>query len=144
MLRNIKILPIQEIFSKPSYSHQGDAGLDLFSNEEISLSPMERKKVGCGFSIEIPEGYLGAIAPRSGLAYKYGLTVLNAWGVIDSSYRGEVSVILINLGTKQIKLEKNSKIAQLIILPFETVNLIAAKELTTSDRGKNGFGSSGI
>jgi dUTP pyrophosphatase len=144
MLRNLKIIPLQETFNKPSYSHHGDAGLDLFSNKEIYLLPMERIKVGCGFSIEIPEGYLGAIAPRSGLAYNYGLTVLNAWGVIDSSYRGEVSVILINLGSKEIRLEKNSKIAQLIILPFETVNLVTAQEITMSDRGKNGFGSSGI
>jgi dUTP pyrophosphatase len=104
---------------------------------------MERVKIGCGFAIEIPEGYLGAIAPRSGLAYKYGLTVLNAWGVIYSSYRGEVSVILINLGTEKIRLEINSKIAQLIILPFETADLLKVEALTKTDRGVNGFGSSG-
>jgi dUTP pyrophosphatase len=143
MSKTIKILPVQTIFKLPAYNHIGDAGLDLFSMEEIVICPMERKKVGCGFAIEIPEGYLGAIAPRSGLAYKYGLTVLNAWGVIDSSYRGEVSVILINLGSKQIKLEKYSRIAQLIILPYEVVHLSTTEALSVTERKENGFGSSG-
>lgn len=143
MSKNIKILPLRTTFKLPSYSHVGDAGLDLFSTEDVLISPMERIKVDCGFAIEIPSGYLGAIAPRSGLAIKYGLTVLNAWGVIDSSYRGEVSVILINLSNEQINLEKHSKIAQLIIVPFETVTLQNMQELSVTDRGKNGFGSSG-
>lgn len=143
MSKVIKILPLQDTFKIPTYSHIGDAGLDLFSVETITICPMERVKIGCGFAIEIPEGYLGAIAPRSGLAYKYGLTVLNAWGVIDSSYRGEVSVILINLGSEQIKLEKNSKIAQLIIVPYENAELSIMQVLTVTDRGVNGFGSSG-
>jgi dUTP pyrophosphatase len=143
MSKNIKIQPLRTTFKLPAYNHIGDAGLDLFSTEEIVISPMERKKVDCGFAIEIPKGYLGAVAPRSGLAIKYGLAVLNAWGVIDSSYRGEVSVILINFGSEPIKLEKHTKIAQLIIVPFEAVTLQIKQELSSTDRGENGFGSSG-
>lgn len=143
MSKKINIFPLQTTFNLPCYKHAGDAGLDIFSPEEVLLDPGARKKIPCHFAIEIPEGYLGAIAPRSGLAEKYGITVLNAWGVIDSSYRGEISVILINLGNEQIKLEKNSKIAQLIIIPFEKVELVAAQALSVTERGKKGFGSSG-
>jgi len=142
-LKKISILPIQTTFKLPAYCHPGDAGLDLFSSEEVFIKPMERVKISCGFSIEIPDGYLGAIAPRSGLAYKYGLTVLNGWGVIDSSYRGEVCVILINLGSEEVRLEKNSKVAQLIIVPYETVQLEVKQSLPATERGYNGFGSSG-
>lgn len=143
MLKKININPHQTTFKLPSYNHPGDGGLDLFSTEEYVINPMERVKISCGFSVEIPEGYLGAIAPRSGLALKYGLTVLNGWGVIDSSYRGEICVILINLGSEQVKLEKHSKVAQLIILPFEAVELEIKQTLSDTERGTNGFGSSG-
>ncbi|MDD4614977.1 MAG: dUTP diphosphatase, partial [Caldisericia bacterium] len=93
----------------------------------------------------IPPGYLGAVAPRSGLAYKNGVTVLNSWGVIDSGYRGEICVILINHGYNVIVLPKQSRIAQFIVLPFEKVNLVeSSTSLAESDRGQNGFGSTGI
>lgn len=129
----------------PAYSHIGDAGMDLYSLEEIKLAPGERKKTSCGFSIEIPEGYFGAIAPRSGLANQYGLTLVNSWGVIDSSYRGEICVIIINLGGKEIILPSKTRIAQLLVIPVVCANLIAVEEkLIETDRGAKGFGSSGL
>lgn len=145
MLRKIKVNILKKDFILPSYAHEADAGLDLYSTEDIILSPQERKIVGCGFSIAIPEGFLGAIAPRSGLAIEYGITVLNSWGVVDPSYRGEVSVILINLGNREVLLKKGSKIAQLIIVPYEKIELLAGNEkLDSTDRGEKGFGSTGL
>ena len=144
MLKKIDINILSDKFKIPKYSHEGDAGLDLFSTEEFELNPGERKKIGCGFSISIPVGYLGAVAPRSGLSIEQGVTVLNSWGVIDSSYRGEVSVILINLGTERVKLEIGSRIAQLIIIPFQKIELIISNNnLDKTERGINGFGSTG-
>lgn len=144
-MKKIKINSLSKNFVFPKYSHIGDAGLDLFSTEDIELLPGERKKIGCGFSIAIPEGCLGAIAPRSGLAIDHGITVLNSWGVVDSTYRGEVSVILINLGSEKVQLNKSSKIAQLIIIPYEEVELeIVNEKLTPTSRGNNGFGSTGL
>jgi len=144
MLKSINILPLQTAFKLPCYSHPGDAGLDLYSCVKAELEPGEIKKIGCGFAIEIPDGYLGAIAPRSGLALHYGVTVLNSWGVIDSSYRGEVCVILINLGKKKVVLEKESKVAQLIILRCEKIEFsIDTHKLSSTDRGEDGFGSTG-
>ena len=145
MLKKIEINILSDKFIIPKYSHEGDAGLDIFSTEELELNPGERKKIGCGFSISIPEGYLGAVAPRSGLSIEHGITVLNSWGVIDSSYRGEVSVILINLGDNKVKLEAGSRVAQLIIIPFQKIELIISKNiLNKTERGKNGFGSTGL
>ncbi len=145
MSKKIGINTLNSNFILPKYAHDGDAGLDLFSIDDIFLPPGERKKVGCGFSIAIPEGFLGAIAPRSGLAIEYGVTVLNSWGVVDPSYRGEVSVILINLSNKEVVLKKGSRIAQLIIVPYEKVELyIDSEKLNSTDRGEKGFGSSGI
>ncbi|HOJ16003.1 MAG: dUTP diphosphatase [Caldisericia bacterium] len=145
MSKKIRINTLNSNFVLPKYAHEGDAGLDLYSTDDVILLPRERKKVGCGFSIAIPEGFLGAIAPRSGLAIEYGVTVLNSWGVIDPSYRGEVSVILINLSNNDVVLKKGSKIAQLIIVPYEKVELfIDSEKLDSTDRGEKGFGSSGI
>ncbi|MDD4029515.1 MAG: dUTP diphosphatase [Caldisericia bacterium] len=144
-MKSIKCFRLHAEAILPSYSHDTDAGMDLFSCEEVVLSPGEWKKIGCGFQLEIPPGYLGAVAPRSGLAYKNGVTVLNSWGVIDSGYRGEICVILINHGYNVIVLPKQSRIAQFIVLPFEKVNLVeSSTSLAESDRGQNGFGSTGI
>ena len=119
--------------------------MDLYSLEEIKLTPGERKKSPCGFSIEIPDGFFGAIAPRSGLANLYGITLVNSWGVIDSSYRGEICVIIINLGRKEIILPPKTRIAQLLVIPVVNVTLYAVEEkLIETDRGVNGFGSTGL
>ncbi len=141
----INIKPTHSSFRMPAYSHLGDAGMDIFSIEKIQLIPGERKKISCGFSIEIPEGYFGAIAPRSGLSIKYGLTLVNAWGVIDSSYRGEICVIIINLGEKKISLPPYSRIAQLLVIPVVKANLVLVEDnLNETDRGVEGFGSTGF
>jgi dUTP pyrophosphatase len=141
----IPILPMHEKFIQPEYAHEGDAGMDLHNTEAFSLQPGEYKKIQCGFSIAIPSGYFGAIAPRSGLALQTGVTVLNTWGVIDSSYRGEIAVILINLGKEERSFPVQSRIAQLIILPFQqAVFFFTEKKLEESDRGVDGFGSTGI
>jgi len=141
----IPIKPIHKDFVMPTYAHEGDAGLDLHNIEPFSLLPSEYKKIQCGFSIAIPSGYFGAVAPRSGLALQTGVTVLNAWGVIDSSYRGEVAVILINLGKKECSFPAQSRIAQLIILPFLQAEFTAISNgLEVTDRGTDGFGSTGF
>jgi dUTP pyrophosphatase len=141
----IKLNILHPDFTMPAYAHKGDAGMDLYSLEEIQLKPGERKKSPCGFSIEIPEGYFGAIAPRSGLANLYGITLVNSWGVIDSSYRGEICVIIINLGRKEIILPSKTRIAQLLVIPVVNVTLFAVEEnLIETDRGVNGFGSTGL
>jgi len=141
----IPIQKMHENFIQPDYAHEGDAGMDLHNTEAFTLLPGEYKKIQCGFSIAIPSGYFGAIAPRSGLALQTGVTVLNSWGVIDSSYRGEIAVILINLGKEERSISAQSRIAQLIILPFRYVDfLITNDDLEKSDRGENGFGSTGF
>ena len=129
----------------PSFAHENDAGMDVCSTEKTILAPGEWKKVGCGFQIEIPDGFFGALAPRSGLALKKGLTLLNSWGVIDSGYRGEICAILINHSSAIVTLEKQTRIAQLIILPYEKIRLEESKiPLSETVRGSGGFGSTGI
>ena len=144
-MKNINCFKLHPKAILPSYSHSTDAGMDLYSCEEVVLSPGEWKKIGCGFQLEIPAGYLGAVAPRSGLALKNGVTVLNTWGVIDSGYRGEICVILINQGFNIVVLPEQSRIAQFLILQYEKVNLVETNSpLSDSERGQGGFGSTGI
>jgi len=144
-LIQIPIHPLHDRFVQPTYAHEGDAGMDLCNIDAFILQPGEIAKISCGFSIAIPEGFMGAIAPRSGLALQTGVTVLNAWGVIDSSYRGEIAVILINLGKELCSIPAQSRIAQLIILPFQQADLqIKDHDLEKSVRGTNGFGSTGF
>lgn len=141
-------IPLQKLhdeFVQPGYAHEGDAGMDLHNTDAFTLQPGEYKKIPCGFSVAIPEGFFGAIAPRSGLALQNGVTVLNAWGVIDSGYRGEIAVILINLGKEECSFPAQSRIAQLIILPFQkAVFSIHEHVLESSSRGMDGFGSTGF
>jgi len=125
----------------PSYAHAGDAGMDLFTVEPFELEPMERKSVPLGLAIEIPEGYVGLVWDKSGLSHKYGLK--NFGGVIDSGYRGEIHAGIMNLSDKFFSFEKGQKIAQLLIQKVEHVDFQESSELTDTDRGKGGFGSSG-
>ena len=105
----------------------------------------ERKKIPFGCSLEIPNGFLGAIAPRSGLAHKFGIGLVNSWGVIDSSYRGEISAIIVNMGKEKVLLPLHTRIAQLLVIPIYKLNLSLVEEnLNETDRGGNGFGSSGL
>jgi dUTP pyrophosphatase len=127
----------------PSYAHPGDAGLDLFADVSTSLDPGERKLVGTGISIELPSNTEGQVRPRSGLALKHGISVLNTPGTIDRGYRGEVGVILINHGQQRFDVRPGMKIAQLVIASCLTVMVEEAVELSGTARGQGGFGSTG-
>jgi dUTP pyrophosphatase len=141
----LKIFRLAKDLPLPSYAHPGDAGLDLYSNEDVVLRPFERKLVGTGIRIEIPRGYAGFVQPKSGRAAKEGLSIVNTPGLIDSGYRGEVGVILINLDPqKEIVIKRGEKIAQLVIQKVEEVEVIEVDNLTETSRGEGGFGSTGI
>ncbi len=129
----------------PTYQTSGSAGMDIYAmlTEDIYLNPLERKLVPTGLFIALPQGYEAQIRPRSGLAIKQGITCLNSPGTIDSDYRGEIKVILINL-SDQIQLIKNGdRIAQMVIAKYETITWVPVAELNESERGEGGFGSTG-
>lgn len=129
----------------PHMAYNGDAGVDLRSVERIVLKPQERAMVATGLAIALPEGYAGFILPRSGLAAKHGISIVNAPGLIDSNYRGELKVILLNTDPdNSFTIEIGDRIAQLIVMPVPTINFEQVEELTESQRGESGFGSSGI
>lgn len=127
----------------PARAYAGDAGLDLAACERLELEPGERGVVGTGLAVAIPEGYAGFVQPRSGLASQHGISVVNAPGLIDSGYRGEVRVVLLNtdLGETFV-VEPGMRIAQLVILSIPQLELVEAEELPESERGVRGFGSS--
>ena len=139
---NIKRLdPTVEL---PKYAHPTDAGLDLRANEDCTLKPFERRLVSTGLAVALPDGYAGFVQPRSGLAIKQGLSIVNTPGLIDAHYRGELKVILINLDPKNnIQINKGDRIAQLVILPFLAAEFAEADALDETDRGAGGFGSTG-
>ncbi|MGX5714570.1 dUTP diphosphatase [Arthrobacter sp. MAHUQ-56] len=128
----------------PSYAHPGDAGADLRAREDIVLLPGERKLVPTGVAIALPEGFVALIHPRSGLATKHGLTIVNAPGTVDAGYRGEISVTLLNTDSSQpIELRRGDRIAQMVIQRVEHAQFIPVNELSGSVRGTGGFGSTG-
>lgn len=133
-------------FDLPQYATLQAAGLDLKANvdEPITLKPLERCFVPTGLFIELPDGYEAQVRPRSGLAAKVGITVLNSPGTIDPDYRGEVKVILVNLSNQEVILNPGERIAQLIIARFERIEWESVDVLSDSDRGAGGFGSTGI
>ncbi|OUO35466.1 dUTP diphosphatase [Olsenella sp. An290] len=129
----------------PAYAYAGDAGLDLRSNEDVTLPPLERRLVSTGLAVAIPEGYAGFVQPRSGLALREGLSMANTPGLIDSHYRGELKVCAINLDPERsIRIERGERIAQLVIQRVPVVSLVEVDELDETDRGAGGFGSSGV
>ncbi|WP_416233562.1 dUTP diphosphatase [Cronbergia sp. UHCC 0137] len=128
----------------PKYEHSNDAGLDLISIEELELLAGESKLIHTGISIELPPGTEAQVRPRSGLALKHQITVLNTPGTIDEGYRGEIGVILINHGKKPFKISKGMKIAQMVIAPVIRVEIEEVDSLTDTSRGTDGFGSTGI
>ena len=144
MTLEIKIKKINSEATLPSYVHEGDAGMDLFSCENYILDSGERKVFGVGLKFEIPEGYEMQLRPKSGLALEHGISILNTPGTIDSCYRGEVGVILINQGNGDYGIKKGEKIAQAVINKVETVKIIEVEELSDSSRGEGGFGSTGL
>jgi len=127
----------------PVYAKPGDAGLDLRASEFASLEPGERRLVPTGLAVAIPEGHAGFVVPRSGLALQKGVTVLNAPGLIDSGYRGELKVLLINHGAETVTIARGERIAQLVIQPVASVTLVEVERLADSARGVGGFGSTG-
>jgi dUTP pyrophosphatase len=127
----------------PSYAHPGDAGLDLYAADTTVLQSGERALIPCGVAIAIPEGFVGLVHPRSGLAVDHGLTVLNAPGTIDAGYRGEVKVLLINLGQDTAEVRHGQRIAQLVLMRVGTVDVREVDRLDVTARGSGGFGSTG-
>lgn len=129
----------------PEYKTNLSAGMDLTANldEEIVLKPLERKLIPTGLSIELPEGYEAQVRPRSGLAYKNGITVLNSPGTIDADYRGDIGVILVNLSNEEFSIKDGERIAQLVIAKHETICWELVENLSDTIRGEGGFGSTG-
>ena len=139
----LPITRLREDAIVPERAYSGDAGLDLSSCERIELAPGERALVGTGLAVAIPEGYAGFVQPRSGLAARHGLSVVNSPGLVDSGYRGELRVVLLNTDTKEpFVVEPGMRIAQLVVLPVPEVELVEVDDLPASDRGVRGFGSS--
>jgi dUTP pyrophosphatase len=127
----------------PAYATDGSAGLDLRADADVALAPGERALVPTGLAIELPPGHEGQVRPRSGLALRHGLTMVNAPGTIDADYRGEVGVILINLGQAPVQLARGERIAQLVVAPVTRVSLSEVPELSSTARGGGGFGHTG-
>lgn len=129
----------------PKYALPGDAGADLKCAEAFTLAPGERKLIGTGLHIALPEGYLAFVVPRSGLAVKHGISIVNSPGTVDAGYRGEIKVALWNTDSTNIfEAESGDRIAQLIILPVQQAAFIQVQTLPESDRGVGGFGSTGV
>lgn len=128
----------------PSYAHPGDAGMDLTSIEEVELPPGEIRLVKTGLAMALPSGTEAQVRPRSGLAAKHGVTVANTPGTIDEGYRGEICVILVNLGKAPFRVEKGMRIAQMVIAPVLRAGVAEVTELSDTERGTGGFGSSGV
>jgi dUTP pyrophosphatase len=136
-------LPHGDGLALPHYASEDAAGLDVAAAEELTLNPGQRQAVGTGFAIEIPRGYEVQVRPRSGLAMKHGITCLNTPGTIDSDYRGEVKVILANLGTEPFAVRRGERIAQLVPSPVLKASFREVDKLSDTGRGAGGFGSTG-
>ncbi|HWT89958.1 MAG TPA: dUTP diphosphatase [Solirubrobacterales bacterium] len=140
----LPVVKLKEGAQIPSRAHEGDAGLDLYACESAHIGPGERWSVGTGVGVEIPEGHAGLVLPRSGLARDHGIALVNAPGLIDSGYRGELRVLLLNTDPAEtFRVEPGDRIAQLVLTPIITPTPVEATALTESARGGGGFGSSG-
>ncbi|QBE47510.1 dUTP diphosphatase [Leucobacter triazinivorans] len=129
----------------PRYAHPGDAGADLHAAEAAEIAPGERALIGTGVSIALPEGYAAFVVPRSGLAAKHGITVVNSPGTVDAGYRGEIKVVLLNTDREHtFRVEPGDRIAQVIVMPVSRAVFAPVQELSESDRGAGGFGSTGL
>jgi dUTP pyrophosphatase len=128
----------------PTRAYEHDAGLDLYSVQDVVLEPGQRASVGTGIAVEIPAGHAGLVLPRSGLANRHGIALVNAPGLIDSGYRGEIRVLLLNTDQDEpFAISAGDRIAQLVLVAVQTPAVVEAEELTGSERGQGGFGSSG-
>ncbi|MEI7759228.1 MAG: dUTP diphosphatase [Thermoleophilia bacterium] len=129
----------------PTRAHSGDAGLDLSACETTTIGPGQRALVATGLALELPEGHVGLVVPRSGLALRHGISLVNTPGVIDEGYRGEVRVIMLNTdATQPFTVEPGMRVAQLLVMPVPRVEVVEVMDLTDSARGEGGFGSSGL
>ncbi len=142
---NLPITKLTDNAAVPKNAYQGDAGYDLCATESYTLKPFERVLISTGLAVAIPSGFAGLVVPRSGLAIKQGLSIVNAPGLIDSNYRGELKVVAINLDPEQaITIEAGDRIAQLVIVQVGQVTFDLVDKLDDSKRGTGGFGSSGV
>ncbi|AYE33495.1 dUTP diphosphatase [Clostridium septicum] len=141
---NLRVQKIHKDAILPKYAHEGDAGLDLYSVEEVIIERNESALIKTGIKIELPKQTEAQVRPRSGLALKHGITVLNTPGTIDEGYRGEIGIILINHGKEKFVVEKGMKVAQMVVKPVWKVEVTEVNELSDTERSVGGFGSSGI
>jgi dUTP pyrophosphatase len=140
----LRVAKTKEGATLPSRAHEGDAGLDLYACEDAHLGPGERWSVGTGIAVEIPDAHAGLVLPRSGLADRHGIALVNSPGLIDSGYRGEIRVLLLNTDPAEVfRVEPGDRIAQLLIAPIAIAEAVEADALAESARGEGGFGSSG-
>jgi dUTP pyrophosphatase len=140
----LRITRLRDEATLPSRAHEGDAGLDLHACEAAHIGPGERWSVATGIAVEIPDGHAGLVVPRSGLARQHGIALVNAPGLIDAGYRGEISVLLLNTDPAEtFRIEPGDRIAQLVVTPVAVVEPVEAGSLAESARGDGGFGSSG-
>ena len=139
----VAVRKLREDAVLPRQAYEGDAGVDLAACESLTLRPGERGSVSTGIAVEIPDGYAGFVQPRSGLAARHGIAVLNSPGLIDSGYRGEIRVVLLNTDQKEdFEVIPGMRIAQLVVAPVAAVQIVEVDELAVSERGSRGFGSS--
>ena len=141
---HLEVVRLDPSVPLPAYAHDGDAGMDLTAAAEVTLAPMGRAAVPTGLAVAIPPGWVGLVHPRSGLARRHGITVANAPGTIDAGYRGELMVLLINLGTEAVTLERGDRIAQLLLQPVGRATVVEVARLDDTTRGHGGFGSTGL
>lgn len=142
-----KMVKVKKLYTDarfPAYAHKGDAGADLYSYKDIILGPGQSKLIPTGICIAMPSGWVGLIHPRSGLAAKYQVTVLNAPGTVDSEYRGEIQVNLINHSKNPFVINKGDRIAQIVFQRYEQADFFEVTDLTVTERGDNGHGSTGV
>ena len=147
-MRSVDVIVLKAVYPDGvdyGYAHHDDAGIDLRASEDFIIEPGERALVGTGLKIALPDGYAAFVMPRSGLAVKHGITVLNSPGVIDAGYRGEIMVPLLNTDKHQaFKVQEGDRIAQLVIMPVTNAVLHKVESLDDTERGANGFGSTGV
>jgi len=142
-LIDVPVRRLREDAELPRQAYEGDAGVDLVACESLTLAPGERGVVGTGIAVEIPDGYAGFVQPRSGLAARHGIAVVNSPGLIDSGYRGEIRVVLLNTDREEdFEVAPGMRIAQLVVVPVAPVRPVEVDELAVSERGVRGFGSS--
>jgi dUTP pyrophosphatase len=135
--------PLDPDLPVPRHARTGDAAVDLHARVAVDLAPGERRVIPTGIAVAIPPGYAGLVSPRSGLAARSGIGIVNAPGIVDSGYRGEISVILINLGSEPVAIGRGDRIAQLLVVPVATPEFEVVEGLGETDRGVGGFGSTG-